>query len=103
MRTMNKKHDRPATETIKNYLFIIMRMRKRFLLDNKTNFAIVLFLILFGLLHVVKPAALYNPQGGFREFGVGYRNKTIFPVWIVAILLAIFCYLAVSYWISTYG
>ena len=77
-------------------------MRKRFLLDNKSSFAIVLFLILFGLLHVVKPAFLYNPQGGFREFGVGYRNKTIFPIWIVAIILAIFCYLAVSYWISIY-
>lgn len=79
-----------------------MQMRKRFLLNNKTSFAIVLFLFLFGLLHITKPAFLYNSHGGFREFGVGYRNKTIFPIWIVAIILAIFSYLAISYWISQY-
>jgi hypothetical protein len=54
--------------------------------------AIVLFLTLFSLFHWIKPGFAYNDLGGFRPFGLGYKNKTIFPVWVVAIILAIFSY-----------
>jgi hypothetical protein len=54
--------------------------------------AIVLFLALFSLFHWIKPGFAYNDLGGFRPFGLGYKNKTIFPVWVVAIILAIFSY-----------
>lgn len=54
--------------------------------------SIILFLILFTLFHLWKPGFAYNESGGFRSFGVGYKDKTIFPIWIVAILLAIFSY-----------
>ena len=57
--------------------------------------AIVLFLILFTLFHLWKPGFAYNESGGFRPFGLGYRDKTIFPVWVVAIILAIFSYTVV--------
>ena len=55
-------------------------------------YAIVLFLVLFSLFHLVKPGFAYNEYGGFRPFGIGYKHKTIFPVWVVAIILAIFSY-----------
>ena len=54
--------------------------------------AIVLFLALFSLFHWIKPGFAYNDLGGFRPFGLGYKNKTIFPVWVVVIILAIFSY-----------
>jgi hypothetical protein len=38
---------------------------------------------------------VYNEEGGFRPFGVGYRNKTVIPIWLVAIVLAIFSYVVV--------
>jgi hypothetical protein len=38
---------------------------------------------------------MYTKEGGFRPFGVGYKHKTVVPIWIVAIILAIFSYLAV--------
>jgi quinol-cytochrome oxidoreductase complex cytochrome b subunit len=63
---------------------------------HKANFAILLFLILFGIFHFVKPAFAYGREGEFRQFGVGYQNKTVVPVWIVAIALAILCYVAVG-------
>jgi hypothetical protein len=47
---------------------------------------------LFSIFHYFKPGFAYNELGGFRQFGVGYQNKTIFPVWVVAIILAIFSY-----------
>ncbi len=56
--------------------------------------AIVLFLVLFSLLHMTKPALIYNHAGGFRPFGLGYKQKTVVPMWLVAIMLAIACYLA---------
>lgn len=64
---------------------------------NRLSFAILLFLALFSLIHFLKPSLIYNDDGGFRPFGVGYRHKTVIPIWIVAIILAIFSYMFVLY------
>jgi hypothetical protein len=77
-------------------------VNKRFLQKNRTTLAIFVFLVLLSLIHYLKPAFLYMPDGSFRSFGVGYRNKTILPVWLIAILLALFSYLAICWWISTF-
>ena len=66
---------------------------------NKLSITILLFLILFTIIHTIKPSLLYNPNGSFREFGVGYRQKTVIPIWIVSIVLAILCYLAVLHFL----
>ncbi len=47
-----------------------------------------------------KPSVVYTKEGGFRPFGVGYSNKTVIPIWIVAILLAIFSYLTVLWYLD---
>lgn len=73
---------------------------KGFVRHHKLNVAIFLFLVLFSSIHFVKPGFLYNHDGGFRPFGVGYRHKTVIPVWIVSIILAIFCYLLVSIYLN---
>lgn len=57
--------------------------------------SIVLFLVLFSLLHFTKPALIYNHAGGFRPFGLGYKQKTVVPMWLAAIMLAIVCYLVI--------
>ena len=62
---------------------------------NKPTFAILIFLVLFGAIHAVKPALLYANDGSFRTFGVGYKQKTVVPIWLVAIFLAILSYIAV--------
>jgi len=67
---------------------------------HKANFAILLFLILFGTFHFIKPTFAYGPDGEFRPFGLGFQNKTVVPVWVVAISLAILSYLAVLYYSS---
>lgn len=68
---------------------------KAFVNTYKVNIAILLFLALFSIVHITKPSLLYTEEGGFRQFGVGYRHKTVIPIWGVAIVLAIFSYLAV--------
>ena len=77
-----------------------MWLKRKFVRANKVNVAIILFLICFIIIHTLKPTLIYDEDGGFRPFGVGYRHKTIVPIWIVAIILGIFSYLAVLYYIT---
>jgi len=70
-------------------------LAQEYVRTHKTSVAIVVFVIVFSLFHYVKPGFAYGNDGEFRPFGVGYRNKTVIPVWVVAIVLAIFTYLCV--------
>jgi len=73
---------------------------KQFVRINKLSVSILLFLaIIFGI-HYFKPAIIYTPEGGFREFGLGYRNKTVTPIWVVSIIVAILSYLFVLYYLA---
>ena len=75
-------------------------MFRQFARDNITMTSIVLFIILFVIIHVIKPSFLYNSNGSIRDFGVGYKNKTILPIWLLSIILGILCYLFVMYYIA---
>lgn len=59
---------------------------------NKLNIAIFVFIILFIFIHIMKPSFLYKQDGSLREFGIGYRNKTVVPMWLVVLILSIFSY-----------
>ena len=70
-------------------------MLKGFVRYHKLSISIILFLILFSIIHLSKPTMLYNDDGSFREFGVGYRHKTVIPIWGVSIVIAI-CAIVIS-------
>jgi len=70
-------------------------MDKTYIREHSTLFSIILFLIVFGFIQMMKPSFLYNADGSIREFGIGYKNKTILPVWLLSIILGILCYLAI--------
>ena len=85
------------------YIGIITNARmniKGIVNQNRTNFAILLFLVGFSMIHYYKPIGLSTEEGAFREFGVGYTHKTVVPIWLVAIFLAIVCYMAVLYYLA---
>ena len=48
---------------------------------------------------MAKPAFLYNSDGSIREFGVGYKNKTIMPIWLLSLILGILSYTAIMYYV----
>jgi hypothetical protein len=75
-------------------------MNRNYIKENITLVAIILFIIIFGTIQMMKPACFYNKDGSIREFGIGYRNKTILPIWLLSLLLGILCYLAVMYYVS---
>lgn len=76
-------------------------MYRTYIRENITLVSIILFVIIFGTIQLMKPACFYNRDGSIREFGVGYRNKTILPIWLLSLVLGILCYLAVLYYINT--
>lgn len=75
-------------------------MNKMLLRQNKVSIAILMFLVIFFAIHYAKPGLLYTTDGGFREFGVGYRNKTVLPIWVISIVLAILCYFLVTVYVQ---
>lgn len=75
-------------------------MYRGYIRENITLVSVVMFVILFGTIQMMKPNCLYNRDGSIREFGIGYRNKTIFPIWLLSLSLGIMCYLFVMYYVA---
>jgi hypothetical protein len=63
--------------------------------------AILIYLFIYGAIILIKPHFLYNKDGSLREFGLGFKKKTIVPAWLLAIVLGIFSYYFVLYGLTT--
>jgi hypothetical protein len=59
--------------------------------------AVFIFIILFGIINAFRPSIIYNKDLSFRQFGIGYKNKTVVPIWLMSIILAILVYIFVIY------
>lgn len=75
-------------------------MLKQFFNKNITLVSIIFFILMFILLIIVKPEIIFTKNGKPRDFGLGYKNKTILPIWLIVIILSIFSYLAVLFYIQ---
>ncbi len=75
---------------------------KSYIRQHLSLVAIILFLFLFTLIQMATPAFLYNKDGSLRDFGVGYKNKTILPVWLLSIVLGILSYCVVRFYVSQF-
>jgi hypothetical protein len=75
-------------------------MNPTFIKNNPLIVSILLFITIFILIQIAKPGFLYNRNGGIRVFGISYKNKTIFPIWLLSIILGILCYTFVRFYIQ---
>ncbi len=75
-------------------------MDRNLIRNNITSVAIVIFLILFVIFQITSPSFLYDNDGALRKFGIGKKNKTVLPIWLLVIFLAIISYLLVLYYLS---
>ena len=66
---------------------------KGFIQYHKLTVSIIIFLIIFLILHSVKPSIVYDNDGG-------YKHKTVVPIWLVAIFTSILTYTFVLYCIE---
>ena len=74
-------------------------MNRSFILKNINLTAIFVFLFLYIILVTLKPGLMFTKEGHIRDFGIGYKNKTVTPVWLITIILAIISYLLVHVFI----
>ena len=75
-------------------------MFRQFAIKNINLISIIVFLILFVIIIITKPQLIFDKRGKPRDFGLGYKNKTIVPIWLITIIFAILSYLAVLYSIN---
>lgn len=74
---------------------------KNILKENKTLAAIILFFSIYFFIYIWKPTFLFQkPNDIPRDFGVGYKNKTILPLWLFSIILGILCYFIIIWCIN---
>ena len=74
-------------------------MNKFFVRDHATTVSVLLFLAVYLVINLWKPRCFFNTDGSLREFGVGYTNRTILPLWLFSIVLGILSYLAIVYYV----
>ena len=70
-------------------------MNRLFIRRNITSISIIIFVVIFARIQYLQPAFLYNKDGSIREFGIGKKNKTIIPIWLISLVVAILSYLFV--------
>ena len=66
--------------------------------DNLIFYSIVLYFIIFYIVvYEIKPSFLFSNDGAIKNFGVGYKNKSIIPLWLFTLIIAVFSYLAILF------
>lgn len=75
-------------------------MLRQFVVTNINLVSIIVFLLLFAIIMITKPNIMFDKHGKPREFGIGYKNKTILPLWLAVIILAIISYLTILCYIN---
>lgn len=51
--------------------------------------AVLLYLVVMFAYVAIRPSMSYDSDGNLKEFGFGGEGRTMFPLWIVAILIGV--------------
>lgn len=76
-----------------------MNLNRNFVRKNIVAFAIIVFVLAYVIIITYQPRFLYKEDGTLRTFGVGYKHKTVVPMWLVVIAMAIFSYMIIHYYL----
>ena len=68
--------------------------------QHVVTISILIYICIYMFIMYLKPSFLFNKNGSLREFGIGSRNKTIIPIWFLAIFIATLSYFSVMYYVS---
>lgn len=72
-------------------------MYRLFMKRHTISLSILLFIGCFYILQYMAPSFLYNKDGHIRQFGIGYKNKTIIPIWLMTLIMAILSYIIIRF------
>tara|TARA_B100000902_G_scaffold366996_1_gene389228 strand:- start:277 stop:495 length:219 start_codon:yes stop_codon:yes gene_type:complete len=67
-----------------------------FIKNNKILATFILYIIMFAGLMIVKPSYAFNKDGSIKDFGLGYTNRTVLPIWVLVIVFAVISYFLIS-------
>jgi hypothetical protein len=76
-----------------------MLLNRNFVRKNIVAFSIIVFVLAYVVIISYQPSFLYKEDGSLRTFGIGYRHKTVVPMWLVVIAIAIFSYMIIHYYL----
>ena len=62
--------------------------------DNNIKLSLILYVIICFALYYIKPQFIFDNQGDFKQFGLT-RDKTIYPFWLICLVLGIIVYLLI--------
>jgi len=65
-----------------------------FEIDNITKCSILFYIIATCILYFIKPICMFDNEGKFKNFGLD-KGETIFPFWLVSIIIGLFIYLLI--------
>ena len=60
--------------------------------QNIVSLSSLLLTIIVCYIYFVKPKIIFNNDGTYKYFGLGKKSKTMFPIWLCILILAILCY-----------
>jgi len=63
-------------------------------IDNPIKYTLFFFIIISYILFIIKPKFMFDENKNFKNFGLN-NKETIFPFWLVNIVLALFIYLII--------
>ena len=69
---------------------------------NALFFSVLFFVLIYCALIKLKPELIFYKDGTLKDFGIGYKNKTIMPLWLVSIFLAIISSILALYFVYLY-
>ena len=76
-----------------------MILNRNFVRRNIVAFAIIVFVLAYVVIITYQPSFLYKEDGSLRSFVIGYKHKTVVPMWLVVIATAIFSYMVIHYFL----
>ena len=61
------------------------------MISRRLQISFILYLVIVGAIVFLNPRFLYDKEGKVKIFGMG-DNKTLFPLWLIIFVVAVFCY-----------
>ena len=68
----------------------------KYITSYKIFLTLLIFISIYSFIVLLKPNIIYNNDGSLRQFGVGFKKKTVIPLWLISIVIAIFSYFCVN-------
>jgi len=67
-------------------------MNSIYIKNNITAISFIVLAVCVFIVYEVKPSFIYNIDESFKKFGLGNNSKTIIPIWVFILILAILIY-----------